>query len=104
MRREPALEAGKTWRLPHDFEMRGGMQFMDQRSVGEELLGSFTTQHSAGCWSSAISFKSDRRKSALPLALGCRPKVQYPRSLPTATLAADNLRPRNDGETKLEKL
>jgi hypothetical protein len=44
MRREPALEAGKTWRLPHDFEMRGGMQFMDQRSVGEELLGSFTTQ------------------------------------------------------------
>jgi outer membrane OprD family porin len=38
------VEAGKTWRLPDDFEMRGGVQFIDQRSVGEELLGSFATQ------------------------------------------------------------
>jgi hypothetical protein len=38
------LEAGKTWRLPDDFEIRGGVQFIDQRSVGEELLGSFATQ------------------------------------------------------------
>lgn len=38
------VEAGKTWRLPEDFEMRGQVQFIDQRSVGEELLGSFATQ------------------------------------------------------------
>jgi outer membrane porin, OprD family len=38
------VEAGKTWRLPDDFEMRGGLQFIDQRSVGGELLGSFGTQ------------------------------------------------------------
>ena len=38
------VEAGKTWRLPDDFEMRGQVQFIDQRSVGEELLGSFATQ------------------------------------------------------------
>jgi outer membrane porin, OprD family len=38
------VEAGKTWRLPDDFEMRGGVQFIDQRSVGQELLSSFATQ------------------------------------------------------------
>jgi outer membrane porin, OprD family len=38
------VEAGKTWRLPDEFEMRGTVQFIDQRSVGEELLGSFATQ------------------------------------------------------------
>jgi outer membrane porin, OprD family len=38
------VETGKTWRLPDEFEMRGTVQFIDQRSVGEELLGSFATQ------------------------------------------------------------
>jgi hypothetical protein len=38
------VEAGKTWRLPEDFEMRGGVQFIDQRSVGQALLSSFATQ------------------------------------------------------------
>jgi outer membrane porin, OprD family len=38
------VEAGKTWRLPDDFEMRGGVQFIDQRSVGQKLLSSFATQ------------------------------------------------------------
>src|SRR5262249_2886118 len=38
------LEASKTWRLSGDFEFRGELQFIDQRSVGDELLGGFATQ------------------------------------------------------------
>jgi outer membrane porin, OprD family len=38
------VEAGKTWQLPDDFQIRGELQFIDQRSVGDELLGSFGTQ------------------------------------------------------------
>jgi outer membrane porin, OprD family len=38
------VEAGKTWHLWDDFQLRGELQFIDQRSVGEELLGSFATQ------------------------------------------------------------
>jgi hypothetical protein len=38
------VEAGKTWRLPEGFEMRGQVQFIDQRSVSQALLGSFATQ------------------------------------------------------------
>jgi hypothetical protein len=38
------VEAGKTWQLPDDFQLRGELQFIDQRSVGEELLGNFSTQ------------------------------------------------------------
>jgi hypothetical protein len=37
-------ETGKTWQLPDDFQIRGELQFIDQRSVGDELLGSFGTQ------------------------------------------------------------
>jgi hypothetical protein len=38
------VEAGKTWQLPDDFQIRGELQFIDQRSVGDELLGRFETQ------------------------------------------------------------
>jgi hypothetical protein len=38
------VEAGRTWQLWDDFELRGELQFIDQRSVGDELLGSFETQ------------------------------------------------------------
>ncbi len=38
------VEAGKTWNLWDDFELRGELQFIDQRSVGDELLGRFDTQ------------------------------------------------------------
>ena len=38
------LEAGKTWKLWDDSELGGKLQFIDQRSVGDELLGSFETQ------------------------------------------------------------
>jgi hypothetical protein len=38
------VEAGKTWQLWDEFELRGELQFIDQRSVGTELLGSFETQ------------------------------------------------------------
>jgi outer membrane porin, OprD family len=38
------LEASKTWRLLDDFQLRGEVQFIDQQSVGDELLGSFDTQ------------------------------------------------------------
>jgi hypothetical protein len=38
------VEAGKTWQLWDDFQLRGELQFIDQRSVGDELLGSFETQ------------------------------------------------------------
>jgi hypothetical protein len=37
-------EAGRTWRFQDDFQLRGEIQFIDQRSVGEELLGHFATQ------------------------------------------------------------
>jgi outer membrane porin, OprD family len=38
------VEASKTWRLWDDFQLRGELQFIDQQSVGEELLGRFATQ------------------------------------------------------------
>jgi hypothetical protein len=38
------VEAGKTWQLPDDFQLRGQLQFIDQRSVGDELLGNFDVQ------------------------------------------------------------
>jgi hypothetical protein len=38
------VEASKTWRLSNGFELRGELQFIDQQSVGHELLGSFATQ------------------------------------------------------------
>jgi hypothetical protein len=38
------VEAGKTWKLWDDFELRGELQFIDQRSVGDGLLGRFDTQ------------------------------------------------------------
>jgi len=37
-------EGGRTWQLGDDFQLRGELQFVDQRSVGEELLGHFATQ------------------------------------------------------------
>jgi hypothetical protein len=38
------VEAGKTWRFSDDLELRGELQFIDQRSVGDELLGNFEVQ------------------------------------------------------------
>ena len=38
------VETGKTWQLWDDFELRGKLQFIDQRSVSDELLGSFETK------------------------------------------------------------
>jgi hypothetical protein len=38
------VEAGRTWELSDDFQLRGEAQFVDQQSVGEELLGGFATQ------------------------------------------------------------
>ncbi len=38
------VEAGKTWQLQNDFQLRGELQFIDQRSVGDELLGNFNVQ------------------------------------------------------------
>ncbi len=38
------VEAGKTWQPWDEFELRGELQLIDQRSVGNELLGSFETQ------------------------------------------------------------
>ena len=37
-------QAGHTWRFVQDLEIRGDVQFTDQRSVGSELLGSFITE------------------------------------------------------------
>jgi hypothetical protein len=37
-------EAGRTWQLEDEFQLRGALQFVDERSVGEKLLGSFATQ------------------------------------------------------------
>jgi outer membrane porin, OprD family len=38
------VEASKTWQLADDFQLRGELQFIDQQSVGDDLLGSFATQ------------------------------------------------------------
>lgn len=38
------VEAGRTWELGDEFELRCQLQFIDQRSAGDELLGSFETQ------------------------------------------------------------
>jgi hypothetical protein len=38
------VEAGKTWRFSNGVELRGELQFVDQQSVGDELLGGFATQ------------------------------------------------------------
>jgi hypothetical protein len=38
------VEASKTWKLSDDFQLRGELQFIDQRSVGDDLLGGFATQ------------------------------------------------------------
>jgi hypothetical protein len=38
------VEGSRTWQLQNDFQLRGELQFIDQRSVGEELLGDFATQ------------------------------------------------------------
>jgi outer membrane porin, OprD family len=38
------IEASKTWQFSHDFQLRGELQFVDQQSVGDELLGGFATQ------------------------------------------------------------
>jgi outer membrane OprD family porin len=50
------VEASRTWRLVDDFELRGEVQFIDQRSVGEELLGRFATQLYGG--SLIVSYRS----------------------------------------------
>jgi hypothetical protein len=38
------IEGSRTWQLSDDVELRGELQFVDQRSVNEELLGRFATQ------------------------------------------------------------
>jgi outer membrane porin, OprD family len=38
------MQAGQTWQLSQNVEIRGDVQFIDQRSVGRELLGSFNTE------------------------------------------------------------
>lgn len=38
------LEGGRTWKLSDDFQLRGQVQFIDQQSVGDDLLGNFGTQ------------------------------------------------------------
>jgi outer membrane porin, OprD family len=38
------IEAGETWRFSNGFELRGELQFIDQQSVGDELLGNFDVQ------------------------------------------------------------
>lgn len=38
------VEASRTWQLSDDFQLRGEVQFVDQQSVGDELLGGFATQ------------------------------------------------------------
>jgi len=38
------VEAGKTWQLLDEFQLRGELQFIDQGSVGDELLGNFDVQ------------------------------------------------------------
>ena len=38
------VQAGRTWTFQQDFEIRGDVQFVEQCSVGRELLGTFNTQ------------------------------------------------------------
>jgi hypothetical protein len=38
------VQAGHTWQFSQGVEIRGDVQFIDQRSVGSELLGAFNTQ------------------------------------------------------------
>ena len=38
------VQGGQTWQFSQDLEIRGDAQFIDQRSVGNELLGTFDTQ------------------------------------------------------------
>ena len=38
------VQAGQNWRLTDDFALRGDVQFIDQRSVGDELIGRFDAQ------------------------------------------------------------
>ena len=37
-------EASRTWKFSDDFQLRGEIQFIDQQSVGDALLGGFATQ------------------------------------------------------------
>jgi outer membrane porin, OprD family len=38
------VQTGRTWKLSENLELRGDLQFIDQRSVGSELLGAFETE------------------------------------------------------------
>jgi hypothetical protein len=38
------VQGGHTWQFSQDFEVRGDVQFIDQRSIGRELIGIFDTQ------------------------------------------------------------
>ncbi len=38
------VQTGYTWNVTDLFELRGDLQFADQRSVGAEYVGSFATQ------------------------------------------------------------
>jgi hypothetical protein len=38
------VEGGRTWQLQDNLQLRSALQFVDERSVGEELLGGFATQ------------------------------------------------------------
>jgi hypothetical protein len=38
------MQAGRTWTFQRDLEIRGDVQFVEQCSVGRELLGAFDTQ------------------------------------------------------------
>jgi hypothetical protein len=38
------IEASKTWQFSDGFQLRAELQFVDQQSVGDELLGEFATQ------------------------------------------------------------
>ncbi len=42
------LQAGHTWKVTSDLELRGDLQFVDQRSVGAEYIGEFETQFYGG--------------------------------------------------------
>jgi outer membrane OprD family porin len=46
------VQGGHTWQFSRDFEIRGDVQFIDQRSVGSKLLGTFNTQL-YGAWLTA---------------------------------------------------
>jgi hypothetical protein len=46
-------EAGRTWQLQDDFQLLGALQFVDQRSVGEELVGDLSTQLYGGSLSAS---------------------------------------------------